>query len=70
MILETLQRVLETNGLITAFMFVGGLVWVSYWVSYWVPCWVSYWVPCWVSFWVPSWVPYWVSYWVPILGQQ
>ena len=33
MILETLQRVLETNGLITAFMFVGGLVWVSYWVS-------------------------------------
>ena len=33
MILETLQRVLETNGLITAFMFVGGLFWVSYWVS-------------------------------------
>jgi malonate transporter MadM subunit len=33
MILETLQRVLETNGLITAFMFVGGLVWVSYWAS-------------------------------------
>ena len=33
MILEPLQRVLETNGLITAFMFVGGLVWVSYWVS-------------------------------------
>ncbi len=33
MILETLQRVLETNGLITAFMFVGGLVWVSYLIS-------------------------------------
>jgi malonate transporter MadM subunit len=33
MILETLERVLSTNGLITAFVFVGALVWVSYLIS-------------------------------------
>lgn len=33
MILEAVERVLSGNGLITAFMFVGALVWVSYLVS-------------------------------------
>ena len=33
MILDVLGRVLTTNGLITAFVFVGGLVWVSYLIS-------------------------------------
>lgn len=33
MIRESLTRVLEANALITAFVFVGGLVWVSYWIS-------------------------------------
>ncbi len=33
MILETLERVLSGNGLITAFMFVGALVWLSYLIS-------------------------------------
>ncbi|HJN44633.1 MAG: malonate transporter subunit MadM [Vicinamibacterales bacterium] len=33
MILESLRRVLEANGLITAFMFVGALVWLSYLIS-------------------------------------
>ena len=33
MILETLLRVLSANALITAFMFVGALVWLSYLVS-------------------------------------
>ena len=33
MILDTLERVLSTNGLITAFVFVGALVWVSYLIS-------------------------------------
>jgi malonate transporter MadM subunit len=33
MILETLERVLSSNGLITAFLFVGALVWVSYLIS-------------------------------------
>ena len=33
MILESLERVLSANALITAFMFVGALVWLSYLVS-------------------------------------
>ncbi|MDP6580248.1 MAG: malonate transporter subunit MadM [Vicinamibacterales bacterium] len=33
MILESLRRVLEANALITAFMFVGALVWLSYLIS-------------------------------------
>jgi malonate transporter MadM subunit len=33
MILETLENVLASNGLITAFMFVGALVWLSYLIS-------------------------------------
>jgi len=33
MILETLERVLSSNGLITAFMLVGALVWLSYLIS-------------------------------------
>jgi malonate transporter MadM subunit len=33
MILESLERVLTANALITAFMFVGALVWVSYLIS-------------------------------------
>ena len=33
MILDSLERVLAANGLITAFVFVGGLVWVSYVIS-------------------------------------
>jgi len=33
MILDVLGRVLSTNGLITAFVFVGALVWVSYLIS-------------------------------------
>ena len=33
MILDSLVRVLAANGLITAFVFVGGLVWVSYVIS-------------------------------------
>jgi malonate transporter MadM subunit len=33
MILETLENVLASNGLITAFMFVGALVWFSYLIS-------------------------------------
>lgn len=33
MILDSLERVLVANGLITAFVFVGGLVWVSYVIS-------------------------------------
>jgi malonate transporter MadM subunit len=33
MILDVLGRVLSTNGLITAFVFVGALVWVSYYIS-------------------------------------
>ena len=33
MILDSLQRVLSANALITAFMFVGALVWLSYLIS-------------------------------------
>ena len=33
MILDSLQRVLSGNALITAFMFVGALVWLSYLIS-------------------------------------
>ena len=33
MILDALERVLVANGLITAFMFVGALVWLSYLIS-------------------------------------
>lgn len=33
MILETLENVLASNGLITSFMFVGALVWLSYLIS-------------------------------------
>ena len=33
MILDSLARVMSANGLITAFVFVGGLVWFSYWIS-------------------------------------
>ena len=33
MILESLERVLSANALITAFMFVGALVWLSYLIS-------------------------------------
>jgi malonate transporter MadM subunit len=33
MLLDVLGRVLSANGLITAFVFVGALVWVSYWIS-------------------------------------
>ena len=33
MILDSLQRVLSTNSLITAFMFVGALIWLSYLIS-------------------------------------
>tara|TARA_B110000116_G_scaffold262287_1_gene267405 strand:+ start:42 stop:806 length:765 start_codon:yes stop_codon:yes gene_type:complete len=33
MIFETLENVLASNGLITAFMFVGALVWLSYLIS-------------------------------------
>jgi malonate transporter MadM subunit len=33
MILDVLGRVLSTNGLITAFVFIGALVWVSYYIS-------------------------------------
>ena len=33
MILDSLARVLSANGLITAFVFVGALVWFSYWIS-------------------------------------
>jgi len=33
MILDVFGRVLSTNGLITAFVFVGVLVWVSYLIS-------------------------------------
>ena len=33
MMLETLENVLASNGLITAFMFVGALVWLSYLIS-------------------------------------
>ena len=33
MILDALARVLSANGLITAFVFVGALVWFSYWIS-------------------------------------
>ena len=33
MILDSFNRVLSANALITAFVFVGLLVWLSYWVS-------------------------------------
>ena len=33
MILDVLGRVLSTNGLITAFVFVGALVWLSHLIS-------------------------------------
>ncbi|MEM7218518.1 MAG: malonate transporter subunit MadM [Pseudomonadota bacterium] len=33
MIVETVAEVLAKNALITAFVFVGGVVWVSYWLS-------------------------------------